>query len=342
MRHTDPAAPANHNERVLHVQIITSAQRASVVLNLLQTDPTVVNVVHLAGAAHKPPGDVIVGDVARESADELLEQLTAMGIETQGSITVTPIEVMLSSGARRAEALAPGHGSDALVWSEVQTRVANQSVLSFSFLTLMGIATLLGALGAIYDNAVLVVGAMVAGPEYGALAAISVGIVRRQRWLTRRGAVSLIVGFALAIIGATIILAALTTVDLIDISLLEEARPNTEFIYQPDSRSLVVAILAGIVGTISLTSASSTTLVGVLISVTTIPAAGNAAAAIVDGDLSQATGSLVQLGINLFGIIVAGVLTLLVQEQLWKRYGRPRLARVRQRDQERRDRMAAS
>jgi uncharacterized hydrophobic protein (TIGR00271 family) len=339
VRHPDPAAPATHNGRVLHVQIITSAQRAEQVLELLQHDPTVVNVVHLPGAAHKPLGDVIIGDVARESADELITHLTDMGIDTQGSITVTPIDVMLSSAARRAEALAPGHGSDALVWSEVLTRVANTSVLSFSFLTLMGVATLLGALGAIYDNAILVVGAMVAGPEYGALAAISVGLVRRQRWLTKRGAVSLIVGFAAAIVGTTIILAGLNALDLIDITLLEEARPNTEFIYQPDSRSLVVAILAGIVGTISLTSASSTTLVGVLISVTTIPAAGNAAAALVDGDLSQATGSLVQLGINLFGIIVAGVLTLLVQEQLWKRYGRPRLARVRERDQERRDRI---
>lgn len=325
---------------MLHVQIITSTEHARVVLDLLQHDPTVVNVVHLPGAAHKPRGDVIVGDVTRESADELIEHLTSMGIDTQGSITVTPIDVMLSSGARRAEALAPGRGSDALVWSEVETRVAYQSQMSFSFLTLMGIATLLGALGAIYDNSVLVVGAMVAGPEYGALAAISVGLIRHKRWLRRRGAVSLVVGFGIAIVGTVVILAVLNGLDIITITRLEAARPNTDFIYQPDSRSIVVAILAGIVGTISLTSASSTTLVGVLISVTTIPAAGNAAAAIVDGDLAQAQGSLLQLGINLAGIIIAGVITLTVQEHLWKRYGRPRLARVRERDQERRDRIS--
>jgi hypothetical protein len=51
-------------------------------------------------------------------------------------------------------------------------------------------------------------------------------------------------------------------------------------------------------------------LVGVFISVTTIPAAGNAAVAATVGLWYQAGQSLLQLGINLFGIVAAGVVTL--------------------------------
>ena len=51
--------------------------------------------------------------------------------------------------------------------------------------------------------------------------------------------------------------------------MLTGPRPDTAFIYQPDVLSFVVAFLAGVAGMLSLTSAKSGALVGVLISVTT-------------------------------------------------------------------------
>ena len=58
---------------------------------------------------------------------------------------------------------------------------------------------------------------------------------------------------------------------------LLEPRPGTAFIYTPDRWSFVVALIAGAAGVLSMTSAKSGGLVGVFISVTTIPAAGNVA-----------------------------------------------------------------
>jgi len=63
---------------------------------------------------------------------------------------------------------------------------------------------------------------------------------------------------------------------------------------------------------LALTSAKSGALVGVLISVTTIPAAANAAVALAYWVPSEAVGSGIQLVINLSAIVVAGTLTLLV------------------------------
>lgn len=103
---------------------------------------------------------------------------------------------------------------------------------------------------------------------------------------------------------------------LFTMHMIGAARPNTAFIWQPDWMSFVVAFLAGIAGTLSLTSAKSGALIGVAISVTTVPAAANAAVAFNYGEYGQTWGSGGQLLANLGGIVLAGTLTLLVQKAL--------------------------
>ena len=98
---------------------------------------------------------------------------------------------------------------------------------------------------------------------------------------------------------------------------LDAERPQTSFIWQPDLFSFVVALLAGMAGMFSLTSSKSGALVGVAISVTTVPAAANAAVALAYGEVGQMGGSIAQLLLNLFGIIVAGTFTLYVQKLMW-------------------------
>ena len=91
------------------------------------------------------------------------------------------------------------------------------------------------------------------------------------------------------------------------------SRELTAFIARPDGMALVVAVLAGIVGMLSLTEGRSGALVGVLVSVTTIPAAANVGVAAAYGAWSEVRGAAAQLVLNLTGLLVAGVLTLVVQ-----------------------------
>ena len=80
-----------------------------------------------------------------------------------------------------------------------------------------------------------------------------------------------------------------------------------------------MAFVAGVVGMLSLTNAKSGALIGVLISVTTIPAASNIGVAAAYGDWGEAGGAAGQLAINLSSIVLAGVLTLLVQRRALRR-----------------------
>jgi uncharacterized hydrophobic protein (TIGR00271 family) len=87
---------------------------------------------------------------------------------------------------------------------------------------------------------------------------------------------------------------------------------QVDFIYQVGPFSLIVALLAGAAGMVALNSAKSAALVGVFISVTTVPAAGFCAVALVEGQYARAGGSALQLVINLAGIVVAAMIVLVL------------------------------
>jgi uncharacterized hydrophobic protein (TIGR00271 family) len=90
-------------------------------------------------------------------------------------------------------------------------------------------------------------------------------------------------------------------------------------ISSPDFFSFFVAFMAGVAGILSLTTSKSGALAGVLISVTTIPAAANIGVAAAYQDWSAWRGSMAQLAINLAAICLAGILTLLVQRAIFTR-----------------------
>ena len=77
--------------------------------------------------------------------------------------------------------------------------------------------------------------------------------------------------------------------------------------------ALIVALLAGAAGMLSLTSAKSAALVGVFISVTTVPAAGYSVVAALLQEWAQAVRAATQLVVNLAGIVLAGVTVLLLR-----------------------------
>jgi uncharacterized membrane protein len=87
--------------------------------------------------------------------------------------------------------------------------------------------------------------------------------------------------------------------------------------------SFVVALFAGAAGMLSLVSAKSAALVGVFISVTTVPAAGFAVVAATVGDWDIAIKSAVQLVVNLLGIVLAAVLVLWVRGIADRRHWHP-------------------
>ncbi|MGW4652352.1 DUF389 domain-containing protein [Kitasatospora sp. NPDC004289] len=303
---------------MLHLRLIVPHDLRDAVLERLDTWAGVTHVVLLPDAALRPAGDVVLCDVAREAADEVLGGLRTMGLPERGAIDVAPLELAISKAAEQAEELAPGDGADALVWEAVSEITHEESTLSVVYLAFMALATMLAACGAVLDSAILVVGAMAVGPDFGPLAGLCVALVRRRAREAGRSLAALLVGFAVAMVLTAGFSWVMDQLGLFSQAAFEAERPNTSFIWKPDAMSFVVALLAGAAGVLSLTSAKAGMLVGVAISVTTVPAAANAAVAFGYRDYAQAAGSGVQLLLNLLGIVLAGVLTLLAQHWAWR------------------------
>ncbi|GGQ81404.1 DUF389 domain-containing protein [Streptomyces asoensis] len=309
---------------MLHLRLITPPDRTDDVVRLIGNTVGTTHLVVLPGAARNPAGDVVMCDVAREAGDGLLSALQELGLDRNGSIAVENIDLSLSRRADKAEAEAPGEGADAVLWEHLTDATHEESTLSVTYLAFITLATMIAACGVVLDNAVLIVGAMAVGPEFGPLAGISTSIVQRAPRLALRSLIALLVGFAVAMAATVGFSLFMDAIDLFSKAQLEADRPQTAFVYAPDWFSFIVAVLAGAAGTLSLTSAKSGALVGVAISVTTVPAAANAAVALSYGDMNQTWGSTTQLLLNLLGIILAGTLTLLAQKYFWTRGRRTR------------------
>ena len=304
---------------MVHLRIVAPVDYAEHALELLTATPSVVNLIHLEGAAQKPEGDVILCDVAREDASVIVSDLKEFGIEREGSIAMEMVDSLISDQADAAEKAASGAPSDAVVWEEVEARTSENTELSASFLLFITLACLIATVGVILDSPILIIGAMVVGPEFGPLAGLAVAAVERRPALVKRSLIPLLIGFPLGITAAFVFAHLIDAVGLTPEGFSASVHPNTYFISHPDAFSFMVAAFAGTAGVLSLTSAKSGALVGVLISVTTIPAAANIGVAAAYRDGEEWLGAIEQLAVNLSMITLAGIATLFVQRRLYQR-----------------------
>ncbi|MFE6921189.1 DUF389 domain-containing protein [Nocardia sp. NPDC057663] len=294
---------------MLHLRVISPPEQTDALVRALEADAGVTHLTVARGIAVEPHGDLVQADVAREAANKVLADVKALGIEQTGGITLGPVEVVLSDAADRAIRAAPGDPSEAVVWEQLIEETHEESSLNATFVAFLTIACLLASVGVATNSPVTIVGAMVVGPEFGPLAALSVALVRRNWRLARRSVIALAVAFPAAMVitlAATLLweqLGWITTEGVV-------GAHDVDFIYQVGPFSLVVAILAGAAGMLSLVTAKSAALIGVFISVTTVPAAGYAVVAATIGQWQRAFESAGQLAVNLLGIVVAGVLVL--------------------------------
>lgn len=307
---------------MLHVRLIAPPESTAEILRLLDASPAVTHLCLNEQSARKPSGDVVSFDVAREGATSVLEALRDFGLDRRGAIVVENLDISISESAIKAEEETPGEPADAVVWEGLEQSAGEETRLSITYLCFMMVATMIAGIGVMLDQPILIVGAMVVGPEFGPLVAFCIGIVTRHRDHATRALGTLVLGFAVGMAAAVIFTWIMTALGLLDQSMLIAERPLTSFIWKPDALSWIVGFLAGIAGMLALTSAKSGALVGVLISVTTIPAAANAAVALAYWVPSEAVGSAIQLVINLSAIAVAGTLTLLILKARAERLAR--------------------
>lgn len=323
-----------HNVRVLELRISSPTALTDHVIESLSSDPAVSELALFNGASLRPIGDVVVASVAREAANDVIGRLRDLGVPESGGIHVEPVQTWMSKDGLTADHLAPGSSADSVVWADVTQRAYEDSETNWTFLSLISLATMLAGIAIVLDSQILVIGAMVIGPEFGAIAALGVALVRRRFGLLGQSLRTLLAGFAVGIAMTTLAALVARGLGWITAANVTAERPGTAFIYTPDKWSFIVALIAAAAGVLASTSARAGNLSGVFISVTTIPAAANVALGLAFGLGDEIWGSTLQLVVNISGMALAGWLTLVLQQFVWQRISERRAllaARLRKR-----------
>ncbi|MEY2990384.1 MAG: hypothetical protein RLZZ163_1300 [Actinomycetota bacterium] len=320
---------------MLTVRVSCPAELTGRCEQILQAVPSLTSMSRFPGASIDPPGDVFEAQVERDAVNDVVGALTELGVPARGTIQILQPGSWVSQRALDAEQQSPD--ADNVVWPQVIEQAYEQSKITPIFLAFMTMATLLAAIAVITDSPILVVGAMVLGPEFMAVISLGLALVRRRPGLLRQAARTLVIGFAFSITVTVGFVALARATGLATLADIEAPRPGVAFIYTPNAWSLIVAVIAAAAGVLALTSSQSTGIIGVFISVTTIPAAGNVAVGIVFARWNEVLGSTWQLGINVTGMAIAGWATLAIRQwnsqrtsralalrsprQLWRRQG---------------------
>ncbi len=302
---------------MLSIRLLIPSVALDAVLGYLRETAEVANVVHLGRSADG--AEVLFYDVPADASSSILDEVRSRGLSKDADVVGFHLDVVESPAADRAERATPGRGPDAVVWEEVAGRIGDSAEPSTTFYWLIALATMIGAVGILTDSIPLIIGAMVAGPEFGPIAGICSAVVDRRRHLALRSLAAIATGFPLGILVAGALVVALRTAGIAPTELSPAHRSLTRFVSDPNAYSVIVALLAGVTGMLAFTRAQAAPLIGVLISVTTIPAAANVGVGLAYLDTGAMLGGAAQLVVNLTAIAVAGVTTLGVQRWLYRR-----------------------
>jgi uncharacterized hydrophobic protein (TIGR00271 family) len=307
---------------VIHLRVVSPPDVTHTLMPVLRTEPAVLNLTVLPGAVSNPDGDAVHFDVVQGAADEVIGRLRGLGLGQRGSIVLENVDASISALADRATARRGRFEQFTPVWAVVEARIRLEGTFPPSWFTLLVIAGLIGAVGILTNSQILIVGAMVVGPEYGAILSLASGVIRRDPARVRRSAAALVIGFTLAVVGALLLSLIIRGAGLVPRAYTLGIRPVSNLINSPNWFSFIVAALAGVVGVVSLTEARSSTLIGVFISVTTIPAASDIGVSLAFGAGAEARGSAFQLLLNVTVLAAVAIAGLPAQRAIWRRIGR--------------------
>ncbi len=193
---------------------------------------------------------------------------------------------------------------------EIYQSTADAAEVSPVYVVLVVLASVVAAIGLLYDNVAVIIGSMVIAPLLSPNMALSLATTLADSKLARESLVSGVSGYLLALAVGVLfgLLASAVPALSIDPTAAEIAsRVNINLMY------VLLAFSAGIAGSLSVTKGVAQALVGVMVAVALLPP-------IVAGGLllgarlwTDAAGALLLFGVNVVCINLAGVTTFLAQ-----------------------------
>jgi uncharacterized hydrophobic protein (TIGR00271 family) len=254
---------------------------------------------------------LVTADLHPDAADSALSTVDRLGVPAE-DVSLLRLDAIQSG---------PLRGADLMVWADLLGQAGQNARPVARYLVFMLAAGVIAAYGVIYENGILIVGAMAVSPDLLPITSICVALILGRHRLVGRAGVTLAAGLGLAGLVAGLLTAVLDVLGWLPANF-EVGESVLAGLTTVNNSTVVVALVAGVAGMLALESRASSA-VGVAISVTTIPASAYLGVAAGVGEVDKASGALLVLGINVAALITGGTLTLMVQRVLGRRVAGP-------------------
>ncbi len=187
---------------------------------------------------------------------------------------------------------------------ELYADVSEASQLTRTYILLVALSSVVGAIGILRNDIIIIIGAMVIAPLLGPNAALALASTLGDFSLARRALVTSAVGIMTAVMVGIVI------------GLVFEVSPEfpqIAFRTRVDLRDILLALAAGSAGAIAFTIVLPAVIVGVMVAVALLPPLVTFGMLLGSGHFDAAMGTLLLITTYLVGINLAGVTTFLAQ-----------------------------
>lgn len=188
---------------------------------------------------------------------------------------------------------------------ELYTNILSNAQFSWTYLTLIILASIVGAIGLSKGNIPMIVGAMIIAPFLGPAVGLSLGTVLADYDLTVKSLKTLTIGILSSLL-FSVIVGVIFSID--------PATPEIALRTQVELGDAIVSLVSGSVGVLSFTTGTLTSLAGVMVAVSLLPPLVAGGMLLGAGLFSEMSMALLLFLVNLICINLSGVITFLLQK----------------------------
>ena len=173
------------------VQITLPEEKVGQIMEFLEEQVQIRNIAKI----HTTPGFMLLFRVSDAKTQQILTDLEAQGVGVHfGIIDILPVEASKPQ-IEEEETISP---KERLSVEEMYTKITAGARLSFDFIALLVVSTIIGAIGLAINNSVLIVASMLLAPLMGPILGLSLGTAIRDRRLVITGVLNEIYGLIIA------------------------------------------------------------------------------------------------------------------------------------------------
>ena len=275
---------------------------------------TVIGVSLSKGVSIKPPGDAITVNVLNKGADDALNIIRA--ISEKHEVSITTSEAASFIDPKNSEKIEDD--VDEAIWEEMETGLRHQGRITWNFVFLMALGGAIGAVGLVSEPAPQAIAFAAAGiiaPGFEPLAKIPLGAVLGRWVVVRRGAVSSLVGYAVLIATAALVMFILLQTGSVEpVELV--GNPEIEHIAHPTLKELIVSGAAAFAGVLIIAAYRRSVIAGALIGLVVVPAAASTGAGLAAGERHIIRNGFERFGVDVLFIVAAGLIVFWLKQVL--------------------------